>query len=88
MIGKFYGATEGNCNISPAEVAGHQKLYSMTDSETALNTRPVVSRGSVSLERILLEQVLTLQLARLVAPKSLSAPMKRPDALEMGTTDT
>ncbi|KAH3864024.1 hypothetical protein DPMN_027036 [Dreissena polymorpha] len=39
-------------------------------------------------ERILLEQVLTLQLARLVAPKSLPAPMKRPDALEMGTTDT
>ncbi|KAH3726551.1 hypothetical protein DPMN_025810 [Dreissena polymorpha] len=27
-------------------------------------------------ERILLEQVLTLQLARLVAPKSLPAPMK------------
>ncbi|KAH3711568.1 hypothetical protein DPMN_071239 [Dreissena polymorpha] len=38
-------------------------------------------------ERILLEQVLTLQLARLVAPKSLPAPMNRPDALEMGTTD-
>ncbi|KAH3886688.1 hypothetical protein DPMN_010701 [Dreissena polymorpha] len=33
----------------PAEVTGHQKLYSMTDSETSLNTRPVVSRGSVSL---------------------------------------
>ncbi|KAH3768145.1 hypothetical protein DPMN_169357 [Dreissena polymorpha] len=35
---------------SRAEVTGHQKLYSMTDSETALNTRPVVSRGSVSLQ--------------------------------------
>ncbi|KAH3839381.1 hypothetical protein DPMN_112810 [Dreissena polymorpha] len=27
---------------SPAELTGHQKLYSMPDSETALNTRPVV----------------------------------------------
>ncbi|KAH3753775.1 hypothetical protein DPMN_188425 [Dreissena polymorpha] len=39
-------------------------------------------------ERILLEQVLTLQLARLVAPRSMPAPMNRPDALEMGTTDS
>ncbi|KAH3803309.1 hypothetical protein DPMN_157013 [Dreissena polymorpha] len=37
-----------NWFTSPAEVTGHQKLYSVTDSETALNTRPVVSRGSVS----------------------------------------
>ncbi|KAH3821982.1 hypothetical protein DPMN_123751 [Dreissena polymorpha] len=39
-----------NWFTSPAEVTGHQKLYSVTDSETALNTRPVVSRGSVSLQ--------------------------------------
>ncbi|KAH3693278.1 hypothetical protein DPMN_192682 [Dreissena polymorpha] len=38
-----------NWFTGPAEVTGHPKLYSMTDSETALNTRPVVSRGSVSL---------------------------------------
>ncbi|KAH3806567.1 hypothetical protein DPMN_134890 [Dreissena polymorpha] len=41
-----------NWFTSPAEVTGHQKLYSVTDSETALNTRPVVSRGSVSLQEI------------------------------------
>ncbi|KAH3694802.1 hypothetical protein DPMN_082243 [Dreissena polymorpha] len=39
-----------NWFTSPAEVAGHQKLHSMTDSETALNTRPVVSRELVSLQ--------------------------------------
>ncbi|KAH3896180.1 hypothetical protein DPMN_020353 [Dreissena polymorpha] len=39
-----------NWFTSPAEVTGHHKLYSITDSETALNTRPVVSRGSVSLQ--------------------------------------
>ncbi|KAH3784592.1 hypothetical protein DPMN_162552 [Dreissena polymorpha] len=39
-----------NWLTSPAEVTGHQKLYSTTDSETALNTRPVVSRGSASLQ--------------------------------------
>ncbi|KAH3877702.1 hypothetical protein DPMN_001578 [Dreissena polymorpha] len=39
-----------NWFTSPAEVTGHQKLYSVTDSETALNTRTVVSRGSVSLQ--------------------------------------
>ncbi|KAH3751582.1 hypothetical protein DPMN_186149 [Dreissena polymorpha] len=39
-----------NWFTSPPEVTGHQKLYSMTDSETALNTCPVVSRGSVSLQ--------------------------------------
>ncbi|KAH3804878.1 hypothetical protein DPMN_133170 [Dreissena polymorpha] len=38
-----------NWFTSPAEVTGHQKLHSMTDSETALTIRPVVSRGSVSL---------------------------------------
>ncbi|KAH3777052.1 hypothetical protein DPMN_178489 [Dreissena polymorpha] len=43
---KSIGAKSG----LPAEVTGHHKLYSMTDSETALNTRPVVSRGSVSLQ--------------------------------------
>ncbi|KAH3812904.1 hypothetical protein DPMN_141347 [Dreissena polymorpha] len=39
-----------NWFTSPAEVTGHQKLYSITDLETALNTRPVVSRGSESLQ--------------------------------------
>ncbi|KAH3861728.1 hypothetical protein DPMN_024662 [Dreissena polymorpha] len=39
-----------NWFTSPAEVTGHQKLYNMTDSETALNTRPVVSRKLVSLQ--------------------------------------
>ncbi|KAH3844971.1 hypothetical protein DPMN_087238 [Dreissena polymorpha] len=35
---------------SPAEVTGHKKLHSMTDSETALNIRPFVSKGSVPLQ--------------------------------------
>ncbi|KAH3835279.1 hypothetical protein DPMN_108628 [Dreissena polymorpha] len=39
-------------------------------------------------ESTLLEQVLTPQSARRVAPKSLPALMKRQDALEMGTTDS
>ncbi|KAH3773115.1 hypothetical protein DPMN_174467 [Dreissena polymorpha] len=38
-----------NWFTSPAELTGHQKLCSMTDSEAALNTHPVVSRVSVSL---------------------------------------
>ncbi|KAH3819149.1 melatonin receptor type 1B-like [Dreissena polymorpha] len=33
-----------NWSTSPAEVTGHQNPHSMTDSETALNTRPVLSR--------------------------------------------
>ncbi|KAH3837180.1 hypothetical protein DPMN_110560 [Dreissena polymorpha] len=49
-----------NWLICPAEVTGHQKLHSMTDPETALNTRPVVSRGSVSLQVHSILQVQTL----------------------------
>ncbi|KAH3792382.1 hypothetical protein DPMN_145878 [Dreissena polymorpha] len=57
----------------------------MASSRLQLHTEV---NSQLVMERILLEQVLTLQLARLVAPKSLPAPMNRPDALEMGTTDS
>ncbi|KAH3715104.1 hypothetical protein DPMN_057810 [Dreissena polymorpha] len=50
IIGPALPELLSNWFTSPAEVTGHQKLHSMTDSETALNTRPVVSRGSVSLQ--------------------------------------